>query len=97
MRPLDISPEAELDVLEAASWYDHERPGLGDDFLRVLRRLYKRISEHPLHFPKVHDDIRRALLDRFPYGVFFVLTEAEFTVIAVLHQHRDPAIWQGRR
>jgi plasmid stabilization system protein ParE len=97
MRSLDVSPEAELDVLEAALWYEGERPGLGEEFLRALRRLYERISETPLHFPKVRGETRRALLDRFPYGVFFVLTEEEFTVIAVLDLRRDPAIWQRRR
>ena len=44
---LDVRPEAELDALEAASWDDGERNGLGLEFLTELRATFARIEEGP--------------------------------------------------
>lgn len=55
------------------------------------------IGTLPASFPLVHRTVRRALLRRFPYAVFFVEQgDAEVVVLAVLHQASDPARWQTR-
>lgn len=41
-------------------------------------------------------DIRRALLRRFPYCVFYIVLSNEIVVLACVHGHRDPKIWQDR-
>src|SRR5438034_10670355 len=41
---LEVRPEAELDALETASWYDGEREGLGTEFLAELRATFARIG-----------------------------------------------------
>ena len=56
MPRLDVRPEAELDALEAASWYDGERDGLGLEFLTELRATFARIEEGPRHYPLVFHD-----------------------------------------
>lgn len=71
MSGLRVRPEAELDVLEAALWYEREREGLGAVFLQALRRVFVRIEASPQQFPLVTSDVRRAVLARFPFGVFF--------------------------
>jgi len=70
---LIVRPEAELDVSEAAGWYEHERPGLGHRFLDELGELLVRIESSPLQFPEIEKGVRRGLLRRFPYGVYFVV------------------------
>ena len=67
MPRLDVRPEAELDALEAASWYDGERNGLGLEFLSELRATFARIEEGPQHYPLVFHECRRAILRRFPW------------------------------
>ena len=52
---LEVRPEAELDLLEAASWYDGEREGLGTEFLAELHAAFTRIEEGPLRFPGPDD------------------------------------------
>lgn len=42
------------------------------------------------------EGIRRALLRRFPYAVYFAVEESTVVVLTVLHAHRDPAAWQKR-
>jgi hypothetical protein len=49
-----------------------------------------------LQFDLVHKEARRAMLRRFPYGVFFRVLSDRVQVIACLHTSRDPHRWQGR-
>ena len=96
MPRLDVRPEAALDALEAASWYDSEREGLGTEFLAELRATFARIEEGPLRFPLVFREFRRAILHRFPFGVFFIVEGDLATVLAITHLHRHPSMWQTR-
>ena len=96
MPRLEIRPEAELDALEAASWYDNEREGLGMEFLVELRATFARIEEGPFRFPLVFQEFRRAILNRFPFGVFFIVGAEIATVLATTHLHRHPSAWQTR-
>jgi hypothetical protein len=45
----------------------------------------------------VSADVRRVMLHRFPFGVFFFVEDDRATVIAILHLHRDPSSWERRR
>jgi len=97
MTELRVRPEAELDVFEAALWYEQERDGLGSVFLQALRRVLRRIEVSPRQFPLVATDLRRAILPRFPFGVFFYVDPGAVVVIAVMHLHRHPSSWAQRR
>lgn len=97
MTELHVRPEAEVDAFEAASWYERERVGLGSAFLARLERVFTRIESGPLQFPLVMADVRRALVGRFPFGVFFFVDDHAAIVIAVMHLHRHPGSWEGRR
>jgi len=88
---------AEADVGDALAWYRERGHELGDQFVQALDQCLESIQRNPLAFAKVHGEIRRALLRRFPYCVFYVIAASEVVVLACLHGHRDPKIWQGRR
>ena len=62
--------EAASDVASAMEWYDEQRAGLGDDFLRALEQVIELISELPEAFPEIAVGHRRALLGRFPYALY---------------------------
>lgn len=96
MPRLEVRPEAELDALEAASWYDGEREGLGTEFLVELRATFARIEDGPLRFPKVVQEFRRAILHRFPFGCFFIVEAKIATVLAITHLNRHPSAWLTR-
>ena len=63
-------PEAEADVADAFAWYEEQSRGLGSHFLLCMEAALSQIKRHPDASPVVHRQIRRALLRRFPYGVF---------------------------
>ena len=90
-------PRADLDVQAAFEWYENERPGLGLEFLNELRAAYNRIADGPLKYLPLRSGIRRALLRRFPYAVYFAIEDHVAVVVTVLHASRDPAEWQRRR
>ena len=86
-----IQPLAQQDIVSAYLWYENQRPGLGDDLLQRLDECFADILRNPRGYQLVEGPIRRALPRRFPYAVYFVLTETEAVVIAVLHGRRNPA------
>jgi plasmid stabilization system protein ParE len=94
---LDVSAEAEVEIFEAALRYEREKSSLGLRFEEDLERVFTRLADNPLQFPPLEAEARRALLRRFPYGVFFTVTADVVTVLAVLHLHRHPDTWRDRR
>ena len=97
MRRLRLTPEAELDLDEAHAWYLEQRPPLGGQFLRAVDTCVAAIRRHPEAYQLVDRKMRRALLRRFPYAVFFEVEGAEILVYAVFHCARDPRSWKRRR
>ena len=93
---LSLSAEAEGDIGGAAAWYEEQRPGLGLEFTRAVRALLATVERDPLRFPLARHEIRRALVRRFPYAVYFLVGSEATTVIGCLHVRRDPATWQAR-
>ena len=94
--PVVIRPAAAADIESARDWYNRARPGLGDEFLTALDDTLRRVREAPDQYPAVHRGIRRALLKRFPYGVFFRFADDTVLVIACFHGRRNPTVWRSR-
>ena|SRR5207249_3514213 len=92
-----VRPEAQTDIREATRWYEEREVGLGLRFLREIRTSLKHINDNPLRFPIIEKDVRRALVRKFPYSVYFVIESEAIAVIAVFHQHRRPGAWKPRR
>jgi hypothetical protein len=95
MRPEPVlTPGAHADVLSGADLYSSLRTDLGRDFLDEFERVTSVIREAPLLSTLVDPPVRRALLRRFPFGVFFVPgTDASPDVIvAVVDLRQDPEI-----
>jgi plasmid stabilization system protein ParE len=96
MSQLKLRPEAEAELVEAFAWYEDQRKGLGLDLLLSVEATLEKIRRHPETFPVVRQQVRRALLKRFPYGIFYVKEGAQISVIAIFHARRNPRIWQRR-
>lgn len=95
-RKLILRQEAERDLTEAHAWYEDKVPGLGSDFLVVVERTLESIQDNPDQFPLIYRNVHRALLSRFPYGVFFVSEKQTVSVLAVMHSAREPKKWRRR-
>ena len=87
---------ARAELIEAQDWYEGEATGLGRRFRQAIDALIERMSDNPRQFPIVFKNVRRALLRRFPYSLFFVVEDDALIVIACFHASRDPSHWQKR-
>jgi plasmid stabilization system protein ParE len=87
---------ARAELIEAQDWYEGEVATLGRRFRQAIEALIDRMSDNPRQFPTVFKNVRRALLRRFPYSLFFVVEEETLVVIACFHASRDPSLWQMR-
>jgi toxin ParE1/3/4 len=55
------------------------------------------ISERPHSFPVVYrSDIRRVIMNHFPYGVFFRPRAEGYEIFAVVDLRRDARHWRRR-
>jgi toxin ParE1/3/4 len=91
-RELVVRPEATADAINASEWYDERVDGLGMRFLNQLDAAMTSIHESPSSYPVYRREIRRIRVDRFPYAVFFSVTELRVVVLGVLHLYRDPRL-----
>ncbi len=94
--PLVFHPDVQGEIDDAYRWYEQQQPGLGDDFLVAVDEVLNRISQMPEIHQVIWRDVRRGLLRRFPYGVFYRVHPDRVEVIAVQHGRRDPSRWQSR-
>jgi plasmid stabilization system protein ParE len=91
-----ITPAAESDLLESLNWYESIRPGLSIDFQLAFDAAISRIGRYPYANGVIEHGLRRALLQRFSYAVFYRFRGEAVQVIAVLHSSRSPLTWQSR-
>ncbi len=93
---LILKPKAKQDIVDATCFYSALNSHLGDDFLLAIGEGFERIQSSPELFAKRFREIRQLRLRRFPYVVSYILEEKRIYVLAVIHGHRSPKIWQSR-
>lgn len=96
MITIEIREEAQAEIRDGFAWYEEKRRVLGQQFIASLNVVMERISHHARSFPVVENGIRKAILRRFPYVVYFELGNDRATVLAVYHGHRRPRSWSDR-
>ena len=93
---LIVREEAEADIGAAFNWYEDQRAGLGAEFIARLEAALVAVEREPLAYPVVYRNSRRALLRRFPYGVFYIIQGETIEVLACMHFKRNPQRWEMR-
>jgi plasmid stabilization system protein ParE len=84
------------DLAEGYAWYEQQRPCLGDDFLAAVEQCLESIARYPRGNAIATKNVRRALVRRFPYSIFYTDTDQEITVRAIFHNARKPSRWRKR-
>lgn len=90
---LKFSSRALREIGEAHEWYELQSSGLGGEFVAAIELQLKRLEQAPLLYAEVIPNVRRALLPRFPYGLFYVVRGDLIHILAVLHDARNPIYW----
>ena len=87
---LIISPEAEQELYVSKEFYEQKRKGLGDEFINEIDKTLNRIIANPEQFPKVkRKQSRKAIVNNFPFGIYFAVKDLIINVLAVFHFNRN--------
>jgi plasmid stabilization system protein ParE len=99
---LELHPGAVQEVDAIIDWYEEQRAGLGAEFLAQLRRDLQVITENPRTSPPWPGarakalDVRRLIMERFPFALPYVMREDLVVVLAIAHVRRRPGYWLER-
>lgn len=96
MKTVRFLRPAELEMLDAARYYELQAPGLGDDFLDKIDSAVRDIGMYPERWPVIRCNIRRRLVHRFPYALLYRVDPEEVVIQATMHLHRHPDYWINR-
>ena len=100
-RRFRIEPEASAELEEAAIWYEHQRPGLGVEFLEAIDTALEQIAKWPQAAQRVAGvapDVpsRKAPVPNFPYHVAYLERPDAIRILAFAHDRREPSYWLSR-
>lgn len=96
MKNIYIRKEAELDINEAYHWYESRSHGLGESFIQYVEDGLSRIAFNPNLYRRIHKNIHRTLLRKYPFGIYYIEEKDMVIVIAVMHIRMNPRNWQIR-
>lgn len=96
MIPLRFTEDALFDIEEITTWYEDQRKGLSYDFELCLEVGINEITRTPLAFQHRYKNVKILFINRFPYGIHYVLGKDEIIVIGIFHTSRSPKNWKKR-
>ncbi len=94
---VEYHPAVEQELLEARDYYEKRVPGLGVRFIEEFERQIIQIAANPGRWMVLERDVRRSLMKRFPYLIYFRQPRPDvIRIILVKHQRRHPAFGRER-
>jgi plasmid stabilization system protein ParE len=95
-----FTPDADTELAEARQWPFNKKHTIAKTWTRkFMERIDDALSlivRDPRLYPIVYKTLRRVVVRRFPFAVFYEVMANEIQVIAVFHSRRDPEIWKSR-
>ena len=96
MLSLRLTDDALFDIEEITTWYEDQRKGLSYDFELCLEAGINEIIRTPLAFQQRYKEVKILFINRFPYGIHYILKKEEVVIIGVFHTSRSPKNWDKR-
>lgn len=96
MPPLRVRALARHEIDEAFDWYAARSHIAALGFLAALDEALLSIGRAPEQHLVIRGLLRRALLNGYPYAVYYKAFPAVISVVGVIHGHRHPQVWLRR-
>jgi len=95
---LELLEDALNDMIESFVWYESQKKGLGEEFYFCIKDGLKRLRGTPKRFQKIFLNVRRLVLRKFPFNIFYIFNENTdiIKIIAIYHNSRSPLQWKNR-
>ena len=87
---VDYRSAALGDIVAAARQYEGHGPGFAAVFVAEIARVEALLSDVPRLYPAIEGPIRRAVLRRFPFGLFYLEEPDRILVLACLDLRGSP-------
>ena len=87
---------ARKELIDARDYYDDLVFGLGKTFVLELEKCLDVIKINPLAYPITKENIRKAVIIKFPYLILYLVEEKSIYILAIMHQKRKPKYWVNR-
>jgi plasmid stabilization system protein ParE len=91
---------ADRELSEAFWYYEGQSDGLGIEFLNEFQRSSRKLLAFPQSAPIIRRiggvTVRKKVLRRFPYDLFYTCDEDFLSILAIGHQKQRPGYWIGR-
>jgi toxin ParE1/3/4 len=97
MKDFGFHPEASLEFTDAIGHYNLISPRLAESFIGEIEHAIFCIRRNPDRWRIIKKDVRRYLVHRFPYGVYYNYDDVSVTIWAVMHLSRKPNYWTKRK
>lgn len=89
---IEYHPAVAEELIEIRDFYESRSTGLGLDFVAEFEKQVLCIVAMPERWMIVRKDIRRSLVKRFPYVIFFrQIADDCIRVTVVKHERRHPS------
>ncbi|MFM2315809.1 MAG: hypothetical protein RLZZ155_141 [Bacteroidota bacterium] len=86
-----ILEKAFQEIENARDYYENNQINLGNSFTKEVFSILEILETNPLLFPIKFNNIREAVINKFPFVVIFeVLPNNEIIVLSVFHFRRNP-------
>ena len=96
-RRIDLTPDAENDLISISHWYDRQEASLSVRFKAEIYATLLRIARYPFAYLRVDNTTHRALMARFRYYIYFKFDTRRVLVLAIIHQRRADIGWLNRK
>lgn len=89
-------PAAEAELLEAVRFYEEKVPSLGLDLLEKIDLAITSTESDPERNRLIEKEVRRYLLPRFPFAIYYRMLPEHVRILAIKHHSRHPDYWRDR-
>jgi plasmid stabilization system protein ParE len=89
-------PDAEAELIESARFYEQRVSSLGAQFLDAAELAIGAILDAPERWSILEAGVRRYLMPRFPFAVYYRVWPDHLRILAFKHNSRDPDYWRYR-
>ena len=96
MKRLTYLSIAEVELIEAAQFYEEREPGLGKKFLDGIADAGERIRRNPELWAVYERPVRSYRVSPFPYRLLYRELPDRIQIVSVFHLSRRPGSWKDR-
>jgi len=94
---IEFLPPAKQELDDAIEYYNLQVKDLGKHFKQEIKSALKRIQNFPYAWSEVESEMRKCVLHKFPYNIYYSIQKNKIIILAIAHHHQKPNYWIDRK